>query len=802
MYQLIQKKPELIFKGPEYLLRLYPVNENAVRVTVTGRDHFLEEPEHVNLTPVVLDKTPYEEYEVVEEESSVIVKLSAFSVKIHLETGALTYLDPTGAVLVREPKKGGKHLVETQVTRNVFSGEGELEERHSADGVKVVGGAYETVNDRMAYHAKVEFVFEDEGLYGFGSHEEGYGNLRGKSRQLYQQNMKACVPSFFSSKGYGFLFDCRSLMTFQDNGFGSYVWMDVVDELDYYFMAGPNYKTVLASYRKLTGTAPMLPKWAYGYGQSREHYKSAEELISTVEEYRRRKIPLSFIIQDWQSWEPGKWGQKSFDPVRYPDPDAMTEQLHQMGAALMVSIWPNLNGMGENQKELLQAGYMLGNRSTYDAFRKEARDMYWKQANEGLFQHGVDAWWCDCSEPFEADWIGFTQRPEPHERMRINTEAAKTYLDGGEWTAYSLCHSRGIYEGQRAVTGEKRVVNLTRSSFAGQHRYATITWSGDIGSNWETLSRQTPEGLNFSAAGEPYWSFDIGGFFASPGRDWFRTGEYPQGNQDLGYRELYTRWLQLGTFVPMMRSHGTDTNREIWNFGEEGTPFYDAIAKFIRLRMALLPYIYSQAAAVTRRGDTFLTPLGLDFPNDPTALEIKDQFLFGPALLVCPVTHPMYYESGSKPLEGVKKTRTVYLPAGCGWYDFWTGQYYQGGRTLEADAPLEKIPLYVKAGSILPMGPAVEYPVQDVHPELTLHVYPGASGSFILYDDEGDSYRYEKGAFTETKLVWDDSSRTLTIGSRQGAYDGMPQSQTYRVVLGNTEKTITVEGSDTATVTF
>lgn len=468
----------------------------------------------------------------------------------------------------------------------------------------------------------------------------------------------------------------------------------------------------------------------------------------------------------------------------------------------MVSIWPNLNGMGENQKELLQAGYMLGNRSTYDAFRKEARDMYWKQANEGLFQHGVDAWWCDCSEPFEADWIGFTQRPEPHERMRINTEAAKTYLDGGEWTAYSLCHSRGIYEGQRAVTGEKRVVNLTRSSFAGQHRYATITWSGDIGSNWETLSRQTPEGLNFSAAGEPYWSFDIGGFFASPGRDWFRTGEYPQGNQDLGYRELYTRWLQLGTFVPMMRSHGTDTNREIWNFGEEGTPFYDAIAKFIRLRMALLPYIYSQAAAVTRRGDTFLTPLGLDFPNDPTALEIKDQFLFGPALLVCPVTHPMYYESGSKPLEGVKKTRTVYLPAGCGWYDFWTGQYYQGGRTLEADAPLEKIPLYVKAGSILPMGPAVEYPAQDAHPELTLHVYPGASGSFILYDDEGDSYRYEKGAFTETKLVWDDSSRTLTIGPRQGAYDGMPQSQTYRVVLGNTEKTITVEGSDTATVTF
>ena len=802
MYQLIQTEPELILKGPQGLLRLYPVNENVVRITMTGRDHFLEEPETENRTPVVLDKTPVSCYEVEEKESDVTLKLAAFSVKVNLDTGALSYLDPAGVLLVREPDKGGRHLVETQVTRNLFSQDGELEEHHSADGVKVVGGSYETVPDRMAYEAKVEFVFGDEGLYGLGSHEEGYGNLRGKSRMLFQQNMKACVPAFFSSKGYGFLFDCRSLMTFEDTGFGSYVWMDLVDELDYYFLAGPSYETALAAYRKLTGSAPLLPKWAYGYGQSREHYQSAQELIATVEEYRRRKVPLSFIIQDWQSWEPGLWGQKSFDPARYPDPDAMMARLHQLHAPLMVSIWPNLNGMGENQKELLEAGHLLGNRSTYNAFSKAARDMYWNQAKEGIFRHGVDAWWCDCTEPFEADWIGFTQRPVPHRRAEIATNAAKTYLDGGEWMAYSLCHSRGIYEGQRGETEEKRVVNLTRSSFAGQHRYATVTWSGDIGSNWETLKRQVPEGQNFSAAGEPYWSLDIGGFFAAPGEDWFRTGEYPQGSQDLGYRELYTRWLQLGTFLPMMRSHGADTNREIWNFGEEGTPFYDVIAKFIRLRMELLPYLYSQAAAVTRRNDTFLKPLGLAFPHDPACLDAGDQFLLGPSLLVCPVTEPMYYGAGSKPLEGVEKTRTVYLPAGCGWYDFWTGAFYQGGRTLKADAPLEKIPLYVKAGSILPLGPAVEYPAQDLHPELTLRVYPGGDGSFVLYDDEGDSYRYEQGAFTETPLRWEEASRTLTIGPRKGSYQGMPQAQTYHVVLGGREQTVTLEGEDTAALSF
>lgn len=768
---------------------------------MTARSHFLQESDWEDRTPVVLEKTPFLEYEILEKDEIATLKMKSCAIQVDLQTGSLSYWDETGNVLTREPEAGGKHLTEVPVYRNIFSGNGELVERQSADGVKVTGGDYQTISDRMAYHAKVEYVFGDEGLYGFGSHEEGYGNLRGKSRQLYQQNMKACVPCFVSTKGYGFLFDCRSLMTFEDNGYGSYVWMDLVDELDYYFMAGRDYRTILRTYRDLTGAAPMLPKWAFGYGQSKERYQSAAELIEVTEEYRRRKIPMSFIIQDWQTWENGKWGQKSFDRSRYPDPAAMTQKLHELGAALMISIWPNMNGMGENQQEMLEHGYMLGNRSTYNAFSKAARELYWKQADEGLFRYGVDAWWCDCSEPFEADWHG-TIRPEPHERLQVNVDAAKKYLDGGEWEAYSLCHSRGIYEGQRKTISEKRVVNLTRSSFAGQHRYATITWSGDIGASWNTLARQIPEGLNFCASGEPYWSLDIGGFFVSPGKEWFRCGEYSDGCNDLGYRELYTRWIQLGTFLPMMRSHGTDTPREIWRFGEAGTPFYDAIAKFIRLRMAMLPYLYSLAAAVSMRGDTFLMPLGLAFPNDPACLDIGNQFLFGPSLLVCPVIQPMYYTAGSKPLQNIPKTRKVYLPAGCGWYDFWTGKYWQGGRIVEADAPLDRIPLFVKAGSILPMGVEVESPLLDPHTELTIQIYPGEDAEFILYDDEGDSYRYEQGQYSETLLCWKDTAKTLIIGARKGSYSGMPESQVFHVRMGEMQQTVCVQDGKEIRILF
>ncbi len=510
------------------------------------------------------------------------------------------------------------------------------------------------VVDRQAYHTKLAFEWADgEALYGLGSHEEGMLNLRGQHQYLYQENMKAVVPVLVSTRGYGILLDSASLMTFHDDAFGSYLWTDVADELDYYFVYGPELDQIVHELRGLTGKAPMLPKWAFGYVQSKERYVSQEELLQVVREYRARGLPLDCIVLDWKSWTGELWGQKTLDPERFPDPQRMTAELHALHARLMISIWPIMRPGGANWQEMHEQGFLLGNQATYDAFNPAARACYWKQADAGLFSQGIDAWWCDCTEPFEADWQGAV-KPEPEERLRINTEEAKRYLDPALINAYSLLHSQGIYEGQRRITDSKRVVNLTRSAYAGQQRYGTITWSGDIAASWETLRRQIAEGLNFCTTGCPYWTVDIGAFFVKRKPDlWFWQGDYDAGVEDLAYRELYVRWFQLGAFLPMFRAHGTDTPREIWRFGEPGEPMYDALAKYLHLRYRLLPYIYSLAGWVTQDDYTLLRALAFDFRADPAVYDIRDQFMFGPAFLVNPVTQPMYYAVGSTPLAGV-----------------------------------------------------------------------------------------------------------------------------------------------------
>jgi alpha-D-xyloside xylohydrolase len=436
---------------------------------------------------------------------------------------------------------------------------------------------------------------------------------------------------------------------------------------------------------------------------------------------------------------------------------------------------------------LYELGYLLGNQVTYDAFNPEARECYWRQANEGLFSYGIDAWWCDCTEPFEADWRGAV-KPEPEERMHINTEEAKRYLDPELINAYSLLHSQGIYEGQRKTTRAKRVVNLTRSAYLGQQRYATITWSGDVAANCETLRRQIAEGLNFCATGMPYWTTDIGAFFVKHDPElWFWNGDYDEGVDDLGYRELYVRWFQFGTFLPMFRSHGTDTPREIWRFGEPGESMYDALKKYLGLRYRLLPYIYSLAGWTTHDSYTMLRALPFDFRNDPVTYDLGDQFMFGPAFLVNPVTRPMYYTVGSVPLTNVKRTRWVYLPAGSDWYDFWTDRYFHGGQTIEAEAPLDKIPLYVRAGSIVPLGPHRQHVNDQPGAPIELHVYLGNDASFLLYEDEGDGYGYEDGAFSTIEITWEDTARRLILGKRNGQYPGMPAQQEFHIVLHNEE---------------
>ncbi|MCM3700854.1 TIM-barrel domain-containing protein [Paenibacillus macerans] len=729
---------------------------------------------------------------IADQPGHLEISTELLKVRVDKSTCAFSYWDSSGSLLAAEPSRGGKTLERTEVYRTIFDASaGGVDTDHGADGFRARAEGMNRIFDRQAYHTKLEFEWQaDEALYGLGSHEEGMMNLRGKHQYLYQQNMKAVIPALLSTRGYGILVDSYSYMSFHDDSFGSYIWTDVDDEMEFYFIYGPEFDQIIAGIRYLTGEAPMLPKWAYGYMQSKERYVSQEELIDTVQEYRGRGLPLDCIVLDWQSWTGELWGQKTLDPQRFPDPSEMMRKLHALNAKLMVSIWPIMKEGGENHREMSEHGFLLGNQATYDAFKDEARQLYWKQAHAGLFSHGIDAWWCDCTEPFEADWKGAV-KPEPEQRMLMNTGEAKLYLDPEYINAYSLLHSKGIYEGQRFVTDGKRVVNLTRSAYAGQHRYGTVTWSGDISANWETLRKQIADGLNFCASGSPYWTLDIGAFFVHSHKDlWFWNGDYNDGVADLGYRELYVRWFQLGACLPMFRSHGTDTPREIWQFGEPGEPFYDTLVKYLKLRYRLLPYIYSLAGAVAHHSYTMLRALAFDYREDARVYDIDDQFMLGPAFLVAPVTTAMYYGPGSRELQGVSKLRSVYLPAG-EWYDYWTDERIEGGQTIEAKADLETLPLFVRAGSIIPVGPDVQYADERPEAVIRLKVYPGKDAVFTHYEDEGDTYNYEAGAYSTIEMRWCESDRTLTIGGRIGSYDGMPEDRQFAVeIAGNSGQSI------------
>ena len=440
----------------------------------------------------------------------------------------------------------------------------------------------------------------------------------------------------------------------------------------------------------------------------------------------------------------------------------------------MISIWPSMQGDNNaDRHEMLANGCMLGNRLIYNAFDPKARALYWKQANEHLFTHGVDAWWCDCTEPFESDWKGMI-KPEPFRRAQLNTDEAKRYLDPAKINLFSLWHSRGIYQGQRSVRQDRRVCNLTRSSYAGQHRYATITWSGDVSANWETLRRQVPEGLNFCATGEAYWSTDVGAFFPNGNWDpWFYEGDFDRGVEDPGYRELFVRWMQFAALLPMMRAHGTGTPREIWRFGESGEPFYDAIEKAIRLRYRLVPCLYSLMAETHFCGIPMLRPPALVYGQDPALRHVNDQMLLGDGLLVKPVVRPVLYLPEGKPLPVYDDTEAVLLPAGHDWYELHTGKRFHGGQTVLTHAPLDVIPVFVRAGTVLPLGGDACSTGQQQALPLEVTVFPGSDGSFVLYEDAGDGYGYESGEYTRISFSWKEGKSTLHISAREGSYPGM-----------------------------
>jgi alpha-D-xyloside xylohydrolase len=732
------------------LLRIQADGERILHVRFTQKKDFSPAKNLmiVRAAPRAAALSIFEDLEIIS------LKTASLSLEINKSTGSFTWSDQQGNLLVREPERGGKSLQEIEI------------------------------RGRKGYSTKLELSFSNgEAVYGLGQHEEGVYNQRGHSQMLYQHNLKVAMPVLVSTRGYAILFDSYSLATFHDDQYGTYFWTEFDDEMEFYFLYGPELDDLIGEIRWLTGPVPLLPRWALGYIQSKERYKRQSELIEIVQEYRRRSIGLDGIVQDWQYWKNGQWGQKSLDPDRYPDPDKMMQDLHQLNAHLMVSTWPRFSSSGENQSEMSAGGFLLSDGATYNAFDPAARALYWKQANDGLFQHGIDAWWCDCSEPFEPDWHG-AMRPEPWQRMVNNTAEFKNHLEPELINAYSLVHSQGIYEGQRSVSDEKRVLNLTRSSYPGQARYGTVTWSGDICADWETLRRQIPAGLNFTVTGSPRWTFDIGGFFVDRHPDrWFWNGAFPNGCEDRGYRELYLRWFQIGTFLPMLRAHGTDTPREVWRFGKPGETVYDTLVKFIRLRYRLIPYLYSLAAWESFRSYTMLRSLVFDFRHDPLVYDIADQFMLGPALMVCPITEPMFYGPGSQPIEDKPAERDVYLPSGCSWYNFWTGKRYAGGQKLRTAAPLEIVPLFVRAGSILPMGPERQFADEKPGAPLELRLYPGSDCHFDLYDDEGDSYRYEQGLCTWQSINWQEKEHMLTVEPRQGFYEGMPQKQAFRITL-------------------
>jgi alpha-D-xyloside xylohydrolase len=760
---LIKLDDGIIIENEMQRIKIVIYSEAIIRVMCRLDGDFIQKKS----VAVIGDKIQCD-WKLIENTNEIILKTNRMQLVVNRETSQFLYFDNDGNLLVKEPCNDGKTLQKFDIYRTVVDENTLAKKVITPDGEKTELINPKKVFDKASYHTKLKFVWaEDEAIYGLGQHEEGVMNLRGTNQYVYQTNLKIAMPVIVSTKGYGFLVDTDSYMLFNDDVFGSYLYTDADDEMDFYFIYGGNIDGVVAGYRSLTGQVPMLPKWSFGYIQSFERYENSDELVDTIKEYRKQQIPIDCIVLDWSSWEEGMWGQKTFDLSRFPNMRATTDELHNLGAKLVVSIWPNMDEKSPDYKEMREKDFIIEGTNIYKANVKEARLLYWKQANEGIFSEGVDGFWCDASEPFSPDWASEIL-PVPQERLKLVTDVQKEFLGYDNINSYSTYQSMGIYEGQRETTNKKRVFNLTRSAYLGQQRYSTIAWSGDICANWETLKNQIPAGLNFCMTGIPYWTLDIGAFFVKKGKQWFWNGEYDQGTDDFGYRELYTRWFQFGCFLPIFRSHGTDCSREVWQFGKKGDMFYDTLVKFINLRYKLMPYIYSIAAMVTKNSYTMLRALVFDFPYDVNTYNIKDQFMFGTSLMICPVTEPMYYDKNNQKIEDVPKTREVYLPKGTNWYDFWTNRKFKGGQKIVCNAEIEIIPIFVKEGSIVPIGNVIQHTGE--HSDITFNVYSGSNGEFSLYDDFGDNYNYENGEFLMVELGWIEKEKELKIINKFGDY--------------------------------
>jgi alpha-D-xyloside xylohydrolase len=763
------------FQLTEGRLQVDFVTDRIARVRATKNADWSQTP---SLMRVEVAESPGR-IRVKESSDTIELRSDKLIVRIDRASEAVSYFDADGKPLLTEHPSHPRTLERVEVIKSLAD-PASITKVTTVDGERERVGKYIQRKDRDAWRGKVSFRFaENEALYGLGFDETATLNLRGTTKRLYQHNLRILIPSLVSTRGYGLLFDAYSAMTFADGADGGSLTFDVIDDLDYYFIAGPDMDGAVAGYRRLTGAATMLPRWAFGYVQSKERYRSQEELVATVKEFRQRKIPLDVIVQDWNYWIRGQWGGDP-DPQAYPDIAAMTKAIHDQNTRVMISIWPNPSPKSTAGKALAEGGHTLAGTAFFNAFDPKARETYWNSIWQILGRHGIDAWWCDSTEPEMADWGGQTRAADADEK---NIAALAKIIDPQLLNAFALEDSTGIYENSRKSSPDRRVLNLTRSGYAGSQRTGSVLWTGDISASWESLSKEVVSVQSISAAGHPYITTDTAGFFVGKGGQWFRNGRFNGGVRDLGYRELYTRWLQFETFLPMFRSHGTDTPREPWRFGEPGTPFYDAIIDTIDLRYRLLPHLYSLNGRVSRLNASWIRPVAFAFPEDAKTHDLKTQFLIGDELMLAPVLAPMLYGPESAPVTNAAKTVEVYLPKNSSWIDFWSGRSQSGGQTIKAEAPLSRTPLFVKAGSILPLGPRVQYSGENPAAPIELRVYPGADGAYQFYEDAGEGWDYEKGGFSVIPITWNDQSRTLTIENIRGSFPGMNANRVFKVVV-------------------
>jgi alpha-D-xyloside xylohydrolase len=715
-------------------LKIQVCSDSIIRVLYSPTATFPQRTDYV----VIKQNWPAAKWTMQSTDDAVILSTSLLKLKVTRKDGAIAYAEGDGTPLVQEASR--------RLTPEKVNGE----DTYRAESFLSIYGSH-------------------EGLYGLGQHQAGVWNYRGESVDISQDNTNISVPLMLSSKGYGIFWNSTARSRF-NNRFPNYLYIssEVADVIDYYFLYGPEFDKIIGSYRELTGQAPMFGKWAYGFWQCKNRYRSQEEILSVAKKYRDLHIPVDNIVQDWFWWN--RKGEFVFNK-NYPDPKGMIDQLHQENFHLMISIWPFFEPGSANYDYMEKKGWFVdkfkyakppfhtSGMAVYDATNPEARKYYWDQVNKGLFSIGADAWWMDTTEP----------ETEGQERNilldhKLAVGSGNRYLN-----AYPLFDTEAVYQGQRSASDKKRVFILSRSAFAGSQRNGVTAWSGDIVSDWLNFRRQIPAGLNFSLSGGPYWTTDIGGFVVgSP--------------TSPAFRELFIRWFQYGTFNPILRVHGTripDEN-ELWSYGPDAQAI---LVNFDRLRYRMLPYIYSLAWKTTSEAYTPMRPLVMDFRGDEQAENIGNQFMYGPAFLVNPVTEPEI------------STRPVYLPKTT-WYDFWTGTVSEGGRFINAITPLDRLPLYVRAGSIVPLGPDEEWSTEKPADPIELRIYAGADGDFTLYEDENDNYNYEKDVYATIPLHWDNKAQTLTIGERKGQFPGMLENRSFRVVFVRENHGVGVNATD------